>query len=342
MLDIMINIIVLLIVFILPEVIFNTAMEQRHQQPQHIAVYIHALTYLFVFYLNYFVLIDKLLFRKKVLLYVATALLLSAIMVFLTPILHQFTDPPQPHPHHEPESGNIFILGIMLRDFAMMILTTGLSVAIRMGLRWNKIERQNRQIISEQKEMELANLKNQLNPHFLFNTLNNIYALIAINQDKAQDAVHRLSKMLRYMLYENGKEVPLEEELQFLRNFIELMKLRLNDNNHLTISIPDKEADGLAIAPLLMMTLVENAFKHGISGSKPSEISIIITIDRTMVTCHTENSLFPKPDNDKKNSGIGIANMQKRLDMIYHGRYSYQYGNDGSKYTATLSIDLSN
>lgn len=340
-LDIMINIIVLLIVFILPEVIFNTAMEQRHRHPQHIAVYIHALTYLFIFYLNYFVLIDKMLFRKKVLIYITTAILLSAVMVIITPILHQFAAPyrPQQSTEQELKPEKIFIISMMLRDFAMMILTTGLSVALKMGLRWNKIEAQNKQIKSEQKEMELENLKSQLNPHFLFNTLNNIYALIAINQDKAQDAVHRLSKMLRYMLYADKKEVALEEELQFLRNFIELMKLRLNSSNRLTVHFPENGTEGLTIAPLLLITLVENAFKHGISGSKPSEIKINVTINGHIITLYVENSLFPKPD-DKTSSGIGITNMQRRLALLYPGSYNFRHDNTGNKYTAILSIDL--
>ena len=187
--------------------------------------------------------------------------------------------------------------------------------------------------------MELENLKSQLNPHFLFNTLNNIYALIAINQDKAQDAVHRLSKMLRYMLYADKKEVALEEELQFLRNFIELMKLRLNSSNRLTVHFPENGTEGLTIAPLLLITLVENAFKHGISGSKPSEIKINVTINGNIITLYVENSLFPKPD-DKTSSGIGITNMQRRLALLYPGSYNFRRDNTGNKYTAILSIDL--
>ncbi len=337
-LDIMINVIVLLIVFILPEIIFNTAMEQRHQKPQHIAVYIHAIIYLSVFYLNYFLLVDKLLFRKKVLAYIATALLLSVVMVVLTPILHQITGPQPPRHIQKPE--NIFILSMMLRDFAMMILTIGLSVALKLGLRWNKIENLNKQMISEQKEMELTNLKSQLNPHFLFNTLNNIYALIAINPDKAQDAIHRLSKMLRYMLYENDKEVPLEEELQFLQNFIELMKLRLNKENRLIVNMPKSGTKGLTIAPLLFISLIENAFKYGINGSNPSEISIDIKVDNATLKCRVANSLFPKTDSDNKNSGIGITNMRRRLALLYSGRHEYKSGCINNQYVAELAIDL--
>lgn len=335
----MVNIIVLLIVFILPEIIFNTAMGRKHQQPQHITVYIHAFVYLLVFYLNYFLLIDKLLFRKKVFLYIIIALLLPAVITLINPIVHYFVKPGPPR-HEPPLSENMFMLGMMMRDYAMMILTTGLSVALKMGLRWNKIENKNRQIISEQQKIELANLKSQLNPHFLFNTLNNIYALIAINQDKAQDAVHRLSKMLRYMLYENVKEVQLEEELQFLSNYIELMKLRLNNYNRLEVDFPKKGTEGLTISPMIFMSLVENAFKHGICGAKPSEISINVKIDGSTIRCRVVNSLFPKTDNDNKNSGIGIANMQRRLALLYPGRYKYESHTDGEKYVAEVSINL--
>ena len=225
-------------------------------------------------------------------------------------------------------------IGLLLEIILIFI-----AISVRYLIRWNDMQRRLQEERRKAAEAELTWLKNQLNPHFLFNTLNNIYALIAINQDKAQDAVHRLSKMLRYMLYADKKEVALEEELQFLRNFIELMKLRLNSSNRLTVHFPENGTEGLTIAPLLLITLVENAFKHGISGSKPSEIKINVTINGNIITLYVENSLFPKSD-DKTSSGIGITNMQRRLALLYPGSYNFRRDNTGNKYTAILSIDL--
>lgn len=147
----------------------------------------------------------------------------------------------------------------------LMALTVGLAVAIRMTGNWYRIEAEKQQIEKERTQAELKNLKSQLNPHFLFNTLNNIYALIPIDRTKAQFAVHSLSHMLRYVLYENNQNyIPLEKEIQFVRNYVELMELRLPDRVETTVDLPE-QADGYTIAPLLFITLVENAFKHGVS-----------------------------------------------------------------------------
>lgn len=127
----------------------------------------------------------------------------------------------------------------------------------------------------ERTEAELKNLKNQLNPHFLFNTLNNIYSLIAISPERAQSAVLELSKLLRYVLYENTQPyVPMEKELEFNHNYIELMRLRLARHVQVDVNIPTGLCRGYKIAPLLFITLIENAFKHGTSASTRSFVKI--------------------------------------------------------------------
>ncbi len=127
-------------------------------------------------------------------------------------------------------------------------------------------------------EAELKNLKNQLNPHFLLNTLNNIYALIAFNCDKAQEAVQELSKLLRHVLYDNQQTfVPLEKELDFIRNYVALMRIRLPQQVEISLHLETDPGSSLLIAPLLFISLIENAFKHGISPTAHSFISIAIT-----------------------------------------------------------------
>lgn len=197
------HILVISIVFILPEVIFtNSFTDPDHPTP--LGVYIHAVVYIIVFYYNYFFLIDRLLFRKRMLLYIVSVLIFVILLVSGAEFLSSLTRP-EPDGHmHGPVPGN-FVMAI--RNFAISLLSVGLSLALKFSMRWTKIERMNEKIMSEQKDMELANLKKQLNPHFLFNTLNNIYALIQIDSKRAQDAVHQLSKMLRYALYEDSQEV---------------------------------------------------------------------------------------------------------------------------------------
>ena len=334
------HILVISIVFILPEVIFtNSFTDPDHPTP--LGVYIHAVVYIIVFYYNYFFLIDRLLFRKRMLLYIVSVLIFVILLVSGAEFLSSLTRP-ESHGHihmhmHRQVPGN-FVMAF--RNFAISLLSVGLSLALKFSMRWTKIERMNEKIMSEQKDMELANLKNQLNPHFLFNTLNNIYALIQIDSKRAQNAVHQLSKMLRYALYEDSQEVELAKDLDFVRNFIELMKLRLSANHQLSVDIPRQVSSDLKIAPLLFMSLIENAFKYGMASSKPSVIMISITVTGETVRCHTENSFFPEKVADKSSSGIGLSNLKRRLDLVYSNHYNLEYGISGNMFISDLSINL--
>ena len=148
-------------------------------------------------------------------------------------------------------------------------------------------------------------------------------------------------EILRYTLYENNeKEVTLDKELNFMRSYIELMKLRLGSNVKLTVDIPEDNVNHLKIAPLMFISMVENAFKHGVSSTKPSEISIKMTVNGNRVCCHVENSHFPKPETDKSGSGIGLSNLSRQLSLLYEGRHSFQSGVVGDKYVSDLQIEL--
>ena len=330
------HILVISIVFILPEVIFtNSFTDPDHPAPS--GIYIHTVVYIIVFYYNYFFLIDRLLFRKRMLLYIVSVLIFVILLVSGAEFLSSLTRPESPGHMHGPVPGN-FVMAF--RNFAISLLSVGLSLALKFSMRWTKIERMNEKIMSEQKDMELANLKNQLNPHFLFNTLNNIYALIQIDSKRAQNAVHQLSKMLRYALYEDSQEVELAKDLDFVRNFIELMKLRLSANHQLSVDIPRQVSSDLRIAPLLFISLIENAFKYGMASSKPSVIMISITVTGETVRCHTENSFFPEKVADKSSSGIGLSNLKRRLALVYSNHYNLEYGISGNMFISDLSINL--
>ena len=147
--------------------------------------------------------------------------------------------------------------------------------------------------------------------------------------------------MLRYVLYENNQNyIPLEKEIQFVRNYVELMELRLPDRVGTTVDLPE-QADGYTIAPLLFITLVENAFKHGVSPSQPSfvHISIRMVKEGTLV-CTIENSDFPKTDADRSGSGIGLQNLRKRLNLLYPNRHILRTENLNGSFVAQLIIDL--
>ena len=132
----------------------------------------------------------------------------------------------------------------------------------------------------------------------------------------------------------------LDKELQFIRSYINLMALRLSDNIRLTVSIHDGGTNGLEIAPMMFISLVENAFKHGVSAGSESFIDIRITLDGNRICCHVENSLFPKQKSDKSGSGIGLANLQRQLELLYPECHDYSATAIGDRYVAELSITL--
>ena len=179
-------------------------------------------------------------------------------------------------------------------------------------------------------EAELTWLKHQLNPHFLFNTLNNISSLTQIDPDKAQESIGQLSDTLRYALYDTDTDkVPLSGEVTFMDNYIRLMQLRCNDNTEVSTSweLPEKD---VKIAPLLFISPIENAFKHVVNSRMPSFVRIRLQQEGNDLVFLCENSLFEKTGEDHIGSGIGEENLKRRLELIYPGAYSYnQEGKDG-------------
>lgn len=223
-----------------------------------------------------------------------------------------------------------------------MILTVGLSAAIRMSRRWAANENARREAEQQRTEAELKNLRSQLNPHFLLNTLNNIYALIAFDADKAQQAVQELSRLLRHVLYDNQQNlVPLNKEMDFIRNYIALMRIRLAANVTVETHFDIGPENRTEIAPLIFISLIENAFKHGISPTEPSYIRIRFSQTDNCVCCEIINSYHPKSQTDKSGSGIGLEQVRRRLELSYPGRYTWKQGIDetGKEYHSTLTIE---
>ncbi|HPS27600.1 MAG TPA: histidine kinase [Bacteroidales bacterium] len=199
------------------------------------------------------------------------------------------------------------------------------------------METEKKDIEHEHLQSELIHLKHQLNPHFFFNSLNNIYALVDISPDKSKEAIHRMAKLIRYLLYETDQQlVQLSQEIEFLKQYIEIMKLRLTEKTKLSASFPTGTANP-DIAPLLFLPLVENAFKHGITSSY-SEITIELKLQDNTIIFTTENAYNLK-DNEKNQSGIGIENLKKRLELLYSGQYEYKTTLENGVFHTFLSIN---
>ena len=293
----------------------------------------------FVFYVNYLFLVKRFLFLRQMWQFVLFNMLLFTVTIVVSHIVVEMIprDVNRMLPPHRRD--NVFFV-FMLFDYVKYLFIAALSVALKMTSSWYKAETERKELEKMRGEAELQNLKSQLNPHFLFNTLNNIYSLIAINSERAQEAVHVLSSLLRYILYDSSQPlVAIEKDIDFVRNYIELMRIRLPQHAELKTDI-QTSSQGSLVAPLLFISLIENAFKHGISSNEPCFIDIVIVSDSGHVKCLIRNSYFPKDEHDRSGSGIGIANLQKRLDLLYPGSHEFICKRDGDVFFSELTIKL--
>lgn len=337
-LEIFIHFIIWLLVFGFPLVMANR--ESSINWEQYLRHSIISLSYFIVFYCNYLWLIPRLLFKNRILHFCLFNLLLVSLLSGMSHWGISLLSSPPPHrmPHmmNHPPRWLFF-----LKDLVAISSVIVLSIAIRVSMQWRKTEEKLIKAEQEKADAELKSLKNQLNPHFLLNTLNNIYALIAFDGQKAQEAVHELSKLLRYMLYDNQNAfVPLEKELDFINNYVSLMRIRVVKSVEVSLNL-DAGPKPLLISPLIFISLIENAFKHGISPTESSFISISIHgHEDGKVCCEIMNSNFPKNSTDKSGSGIGLEQVKRRLELIYPDRHEWYSGvnEDGSTYTSLLTI----
>jgi sensor histidine kinase YesM len=274
-----------------------------------------------VFYINYFFLIPKFFFKRAYMKMCVSNIILIILSIILLDIsknwmLNNFDIQPWG------KKGDFKYWKIAYQSLSF-ILTIGISISIRVTNKWIETEKAKREIENTNLKSELQLLKYQIQPHFFFNSLNNVYALIDQAPEKAKETVYELSKLLRFMLNEaNEDKIIIENEVECLKNFIKLMSVRLNDNVTLKSSLPDKTPE-IFVAPLLFLTLIENAFKHGVSATKPSFIDINMTTDINKVTLTVVNSYFPKDKKDRSGSGIGLGNLKQRLEKIYPGQHEF-------------------
>ncbi len=291
-----------------------------------------------MFYFNYFILIDKILFKNQIVLFILTNLALIALCMWSEDGVRDWI--PRHNPGRTFRGGGGFKSFYHFRTAFSLALTVAVSVAIRMARQWLRAEAERKSMETEQLKSTLSHLQYQIQPHFFFNSLNNIYALVDSAPDKAKDSIHRLSKLMRYTLHDaTAEQVALASEINFLKNYIDLMRLRLTDKVDVQYDFP-ADADHTQLAPLLFIPLVENAFKHGVSANQPSFIFIKMHIDKHRLVFWVENTNFPKDERDKGGSGIGIKNLQKRLSLLYPNRHLFRQTLEDGVFRTELEIDL--
>lgn len=240
------------------------------------------------------------------------------------------------HIRRRPNSGSF-------RQTLMFIMLFGIPFAVSTALKvyaeWKKNE--DLRIVTEKEKInsELQFLKTQLNPHFLFNSLNTIYSLSVKNSSDTPEAIMNISELMRYMLYEaNREKVPLNKEISYLKNYVQLQRLRLSTEAKVKLKV-NGDPEGKAIAPLLFIAFIENAFKYGTDFQGNTEIKINLDVSEESIDLYVLN-IIGAHQSKEGSSGVGIANVKNRLNLLYPNRHQLDITNDGEYYKVHLHLNL--
>lgn len=289
-----------------------------------------------LFYINFLLLIPKYLNRKKYLIYNISLLVLilgygfvkyGVALSFKQFVLVRGS-------MHEA----VGFASYYMSAFFTSLIFVFLSTVLKFTLDWFLNERIQRDLENQRLSAELAFLKSQINPHFLFNSLNSIYSLAYQRSETTPEAILKLSEIMRYMLYEcNDNKVDLGKELQYLQNYIDLQKIRYGNK-----AFVDFEVNGLIshqrIVPLLLISFIENAFKHGVANDPETPIRIIMDVEQNHLSFRMENKKHQF--NKDPAGGIGLNNVKRRLDLLYPDKYQMKIDDGDDTYTIELSLDL--
>ena len=236
-----------------------------------------------------------------------------------------------------------FFFLVKQNSLASSAASMTLAMSIKLTKNWVQSTRRQQQLEKEKLETELKFLRAQFNPHFLFNTINSIFFLIHKNPVKASDALAKFSDLLRYQLYEcNEKQIPLNHEITYLENFIELQKLRQNKNVQVSVDIRQQPTQHLMIAPFVLITFTENAFKHlSDHTDSPNYIRLSLNLNGVYLQFKIINSVKDQKERDVVNyGGLGLQNITRRLDLIYPDQYQLDIQSNTSNFEVNLTIKL--
>jgi hypothetical protein len=338
--------------FALPYLVFFPRMlDANFSMSDHMiaSIICNNLFLVFFYYLNTLVLIPKLLMKEKWLIYTFTIFIFLVLYLYVpkyiatliaTPEYRTFSN--NPPSRGRPRTGNSSRRSFVdFFNIAIFLLVFTVGTCISVIQRWLQTEETRKETESQKLQTELSFLKSQINPHFFFNTLNNIYSLAVVRSEKTAPAVMKLSSIMRYILTETTQEhVALRNEVDFIKNYIELQQVRLTEKTTVAFS-----AEGLIdeklVAPLVFIPFVENAFKYGISTKSVSHIEIRIEALPNSITLFSSNFIVPTENNMMENTGIGINNVKRRLELMYPGKYTLTNEIKDNFYLVHLEITTS-
>ena len=327
--------------------------------------------YLLLFLLHNFLLAPLLLHRRRVLYFTIVAVVLAAFAVY------QFNSRPDKRPvedhrpemdmrHHPapppdemrdidfhdrpelppdqftPNGKRPFFEERDIVAIVVLILMFGVNLGIKSYFRSRDDHKRLEELEKQHLEQQLEYLRYQINPHFFMNTLNNIHALIDIDPTKAQETVLELSRMMRFVLYEGDRhEVPLSKEMDFIRTYVKLMRLRYTDKVSISLQLPNEVPDK-TIPPLILISFIENAFKHGISYQHDSFVEVNVSVEGESLhfLCRNSKAKVSSHELGEAKGGVGLANVRKRLDLLYGKSYTLDINDESDTYNVQLIIPL--
>ncbi|MFB9053825.1 sensor histidine kinase [Formosa undariae] len=322
------------------------------------SVWTDYLPLLIIFCVNRFILTPFLLFKNKKIAYIASVIVVIGLTVMGSISLrndmpsqnrnqiqkHVGLQFPNSNKAGNPQDGlerqggagtyppyvNLILLSILL---------VGFDTGMKLSVKWAESQQQKAEVEKESIKNELAFLRNQVSPHFLMNTLNNIHALIDFDTKEAKSSIAKLSVLMRYLLYEsNDKPIPLTKEIKFIASYVELMKLRFHEDVKIQLNLPENPPN-ISIPPLLFTNILENAFKYGISYEQKSFVYINLLIHENELECTIQNSVHEK-FKTSESSGIGIQNTEKRLKLLYNNNFTFTYSEIENVYNSTIKIPI--
>ncbi len=299
--------------------------------------------YLLIFLIHNSVVAPRFMLRRKYVLYMAVNLLTITAVFAVVELYERFLPESMlalDGPYITPRKASFTDLAIYW-NVLLGLFMTGVNTSIKLIYKSMRDEQVMEALKRQNLQAEMDYLKYQINPHFFMNTLNNIHALIDIDTEYAKQTVIELSKMMRYVLYDSGREsISLEKDIQFIRNYIELMRIRYTDAVDIRLDAPPALPGRVSIPPLLLIVFVENAFKHGVSYNRHSFIHMQVGYAENRVWATIVNSRHPDMPGSE-GAGIGLENVRKRLELIYGSDYMLQVDDSlPTVYTVKLEIPV--
>jgi LytS/YehU family sensor histidine kinase len=287
-------------------------------------------------YIHYFFVLPGLLSSKKILPYVFRITLLLLVIVTARILAENQVMPRVLANEEYYKTVKLTRVISTVWDTMTFLIFTGM---IRFTVDWFAFENRKKQLENEKLIAELNYLKAQINPHFLFNTLHNLNYLVYSKSDRATEVVIKLSNIMRYMIYDANKErVPLQKEISYIHDYIDLERIRLNHPFRINVNVTG-DISSVEIAPLIMLTFIENAFKHGVSDKHPDcVIDVILNVVGSDIIYHVTNRKLKSTEPSKLKSGFGLKNVMQRLELSYPDKHKLVIDDTAEQYSITLTL----